>query len=1062
MNEFDAAAFRLMQAEDEKRRQKGKSPLYEEYTSNPPDFYFYHGQPIHSLTIDIETFSEAELSKTGVYKYAENPSFEILLFGFSVDNGPVSVVDLTQGERIPIPVLAALLDETIIKSAFNAQFERICLSRYLHDIGLLPDGDFLNPRGWHCDMVWSGYMGFPMSLKNAGKALHLDEQKMEEGKELITYFCKPYRPTSVNEMGDRNLPRHRPIDWLLFKIYNKRDVEVEMEIAHKLRNHPVPEQVWEEYWLDQTINDRGILIDIDMVESAIDIDRESGLHLKEEMQQITKLANPQSVMQMQRWLRENGVELDSLGKKALEKKLAGIAEPMKSVLIMRQQLAMSAVKKYKAMESAVCKDGRLRGMFKFYGANRSGRFSGSIVQLQNLFRNSLHDLDVARDLVREGDYDALFSLYDSIPEVLAQCVRTAFIPAPGYKFIVADFSAIEARVLAWLAGEQWVLDVFQAGGDIYCETASRMFHVPVEKHGQNADLRQKGKQAVLSCGYGGSVGALEKMGAIEAGMKQEELQPLVNAWRQANPKIVKLWYAVDKAVKQAIKEKATTTTHGLVFTYRGGMLYITLPSGRQLSYVRPRIGQNRFGGESINYEGNDFARHWSRVDTFGGKLVENCLAEGTLVVTDKGLIPIEDVTTKMRVWDGQEFVQHDGLLRKGVCDVICVNGIYMTPNHKILTEKGWLECGKSEGFNWADVRLPNNYRPFRNWKMERSPLGCHVRMWKHHKRISVRFNKKTVSSTLLRLSAKKPLTRFNRTDISLSHGSGESRKQCSRKTAMALPVYMRKTNRCINLGFAGQKIPDKILRMHEESVDQRSSKEPWYESSSCLECLAQHETKMFKSKASRISKLWWTRNYSLRSLVGKFREFLGRYGLNVAKGVRYRSYRQQQGLQPGKLPLGRSKNEFFKSQNNKSNRNALVETSCINSFGINRYSKIDTTLQAESWLASRVSIQAAQCQKSVYDIMNAGPRHCFAVWNGERAFIVSNCVQAISRDILCHAMNLLREMRICAHVHDELIIETPLETTVEEICRIMATVPSWASGLILAADGYECSFYQKS
>ena len=332
MNEFDAAAFRLMQAEDEKRRQKGKPLLYEEYTANPPDFYFYHGQQIHSLTIDIETFSEAELSKTGVYKYAENPSFEILLFGFSVDNGPVSVVDLTQGERIPLPVLAALLDETIIKSAFNAQFERICLSRYLRDLGLLPEGTFLNPRGWHCDMVWSGYMGFPMSLKNAGKALHLDEQKMEEGKELITYFCKPYRPTSVNEMGDRNLPRHRPIDWLLFKIYNKRDVEVEMEIAHKLRNHPVPGQVWEEYWLDQEINDRGILIDMDMVESAIDVDRESGLHLKEEMQQITKLANPQSVMQMQRWLRENGVELDSLGKKELEKKLAGIAEPMKSGL----------------------------------------------------------------------------------------------------------------------------------------------------------------------------------------------------------------------------------------------------------------------------------------------------------------------------------------------------------------------------------------------------------------------------------------------------------------------------------------------------------------------------------------------------------------------------------------------------------------------------------------------------------------------------------------------------------------------------------------------------------
>ena len=704
------------------------------------------------LHIDIETYSEADLTKTGVYRYAEDPSFEILLFGVAVDNNPVVVYDLKKGEEIPEDIIVALQDNTITKWAFNAQFERVCLSRYLWDKGLLTRGTYLDPHGWRCDMVWAGYMGFPMNLKGAGSALQLDEQKMEEGKSLITYFCKPYRATSKNGYTNRNLPSHDPEKWELFKSYNKRDVEVEISIAQKLSAHPVPEKVWEEYWEDQTINDRGILIDIPMVESAINLDKVSKSHLKEEMQSLSGLRNPQSVIQMQQWLKENGVELDSLGKKEIEAELEGIPEPMRSVLLLRQQLAMSAVKKYQAMDTAACSDGRCRGMFRFYGANRSGRFclaegtpilvktaqgeilekpiedvllsdlvydgnewvhhegvvysgekdvitwdgitataehkvfitedekiplgeakkkalplwrgqsqnrpeavppeaghtrtydilnagprnrftangrvvsnSGAIVQLQNLFRNSLPDLDSARALVKQGNYEALSLLYDSIPEVLAQCVRTAFIPAPGYKFIVADFSAIEARVLAWLAGEQWVLDVFASGGDIYCETASRMFGVPVVKHGINGELRQKGKQATLSCGYGGGVGALKAMGAIEAGMKEEELGPLVDAWRASNPNIVKLWYAVDRAAKAAIKEKTTINTHGLEFKYRGGMLYITLPSGRHLSYVRPRIGENRYGGESVTYMGTDFTKHWARIETFGGKLVENCV-----------------------------------------------------------------------------------------------------------------------------------------------------------------------------------------------------------------------------------------------------------------------------------------------------------------------------------------------------------------------------------------------------------------------------------------------------
>ena len=468
-------------------------------------------------------------------------------------------------------------------------------------------------------------MGFPMSLAGAGAALGLSQQKMTEGKDLIKYFCVPCKPTAANGGRTRNLPGHDREKWETFKAYNLRDVEVEMQIQEKLSAHPIPDSVWREYWMDQTINDRGIQIDVPMVRNAIRLDSLAQKHLSSALQELTNLCNPRSVQQMKGWLAAQGMEMDSLGKKVVAEVLHTAPEPLRTVLTLRQQLAMSAVKKYQAMENAVCADGRLRGMFRFYGASRSGRYSGTIVQLQNLFRNSLPDLKEARSLVARGDYAALEALYESVPQVLAECVRTAFIPAPGYKFIVSDFSAIEARVLAWLAGEQWVLDVFANGGDIYCETASRMFHVPVKKHGINGELRQKGKQATLSCGYSGGAGALIAMGALEAGMKEDELEPLVSAWRAANPRIVQFWWAVDKAVKKAIKSKGIEKTHGLTFEYRGAMLYITLPSGRQLSYVKPRIGENRFGGESVTYMGTDTTKHWSRIESYGPKFVENAV-----------------------------------------------------------------------------------------------------------------------------------------------------------------------------------------------------------------------------------------------------------------------------------------------------------------------------------------------------------------------------------------------------------------------------------------------------
>ena len=575
------------------------------------------------LSIDIETFSSVDLSKSGVYKYAASPDFEILLFGYSVDGGAVKVVDFTQGEDLPQEILLALLDDKTPKWAFNCSFERTCIARFLQDKGLLAKGKFLSPASWYCSMVWSAYMGLPLSLKSVGAVLGLEQQKMAEGQDLIRYFCCPCKPTKTNGGRKRNLPADAPDKWELFKKYNCRDVEVELAIKERLVKFPVPEQVWREYHQDQEINDRGILVDMPLVRNAIAISQKCTEENLQRAQAITGLENPNSPIQLKEWLASNGISVDSLAKAEVERLLKEATGQVRELLTLRQQLSKSSVKKYTAMVNVAGVDDRARGLFQFYGANRSGRFAGRLVQLQNLARNSMTDLDEARQLVRQGNYDALHLLYDSVPDVLSQLIRTAFVPRPGYKFIVADFSAIECRVLAWLAGEQWVLDVFANDGDIYCACAEKMFHMPVVKHGQNGELRQKGKQATLSCGYGGSVGALKAMGALEAGMKEDELQPLVDAWREANPNIVKFWWDVDRAAKAAVKEKTTTETHGLQFVCRSGMLFIELPSGRHLSYAQPAIGENRFGGESVTYMGIGATKKWERIETFAGKLVEN-------------------------------------------------------------------------------------------------------------------------------------------------------------------------------------------------------------------------------------------------------------------------------------------------------------------------------------------------------------------------------------------------------------------------------------------------------
>ena len=572
-----------------------------------------------TISVDIETYSSVDLKKCGVYKYAESADFEILLFGYAIDGGEVEVVDFTIGEQLSPNVMGALTDDSVIKWAFNSSFERVCLSRWMG----LPTGEYLKPKSWRCSMVWSAYLGLPLSLAGVGTVLGLDKQKLTEGKDLIRYFCSPCKPTVVNGQRTRNLPVHAPEKWAAFQAYNKRDVETEVAIQAKLANYPVPDNILEQYCQDQEINDRGVQLDMTFVQNAITLDEQSKTELTQRMRELTELNNPNSVAQMKNWLAENGLETDTLGKKTVAELLRSAPGQLGAVLELRQQLAKSSVMKYQAMEAVACSDDRARGLFQFYGANRTGRAAGRLIQCQNLPQNHMIDLEQARGLARNGDFAILNLLYDNVPAVLSELIRTAFIPKEGRKFIVADFSSIEAVVLAWLAGEQWTLEAYTQKRDLYIENAEMMFGAPKGSIDKKSPMRQKSKIAVLACGYQGSVGALKAFGALDMGIKEEELKPLVDAWRAANPNIVRFWWDADKAAKTAIKQKATTETRCIRFSYQGDMLFITLPSGRKLSYVRPRIGTNRFGSECVTYEGIGAMKKWERIESSPGKWVEN-------------------------------------------------------------------------------------------------------------------------------------------------------------------------------------------------------------------------------------------------------------------------------------------------------------------------------------------------------------------------------------------------------------------------------------------------------
>ena len=577
------------------------------------------GGLMKTISIDIESYSSVDLTKSGAFKYAESPDFEIILFGYSVDGGEVQVVDIASGETIPTDIIEALTDDNVKKWAFNAAFERICLSKWLG----LPIGQYLNPESWRCSMVWAAYLGLPLSLAGVGAVLGLEKQKMTEGKDYIRYFCQPCKPTQTNSGRSRNRPADSPEKWSQFKAYNVRDVETEMSIQARLAKFPVPEGIWEEYLQDQEINDRGVLLDMTLVKNAIAADERSRTELLTKMRELTELENPNSVTQIKDWLFENGLETDTLGKKAVAELLKTAPEPLAEVLSLRQQLAKSSVKKYQAMETVVCADNRARGLFQYYGANRTGRAAGRLIQCQNLPQNHMADLEQARSLVRSGDFATLNMLYDNVPVVLSELIRTAIVPKDGCKFIVADFASIEAVVLAWIAGEKWTLEAYSEKRDLYIENAEMMFGVPKGSIDKKSPLRQKSKIAVLACGYSGSVGALKAFGALEMGLKAEELKPLVDAWRAANPSVVRFWWDADKAAKTAVKEKKITETHGIRFSYQSNMLFIALPSGRRLAYVKPRIGENRFGSECVTYEGIGATKKWERIESSPGKWVEN-------------------------------------------------------------------------------------------------------------------------------------------------------------------------------------------------------------------------------------------------------------------------------------------------------------------------------------------------------------------------------------------------------------------------------------------------------
>ena len=1031
--------------------------MNEIYTdSRPPD------SP-QVLSIDLETYSSADLSKCGVYRYVEADDFEILLLAYAFDEDEVRIVDMACGESVPQEIWDAIDDPGIIKAAWNAQFERTCIGHYL--------GRLLSPDGWQCSMIHAASLSLPLALRNAALVLKTGEQKDRAGENLIKYFSVPCKPTKSNGGRTRNLPQHDPEGWRKFKDYCLQDVRTERDIRKRLEAFPMPEAEWNYYHMDQRINDRGVRIDTVLVQQAIACDLMLSDEMTKKAYELTGLENPNSVSQLKQWLEEKGIPMESLGKKDVAAMITeldknGCDQEALDMLKLRLQMAKSSVKKYQAAERYVNQDGRAKGLFQFYGANRTGRFSGRGIQLQNLPQNHISTLDEARELVKMGCFEAVEMLYGNTPDVLSQLIRTMLVPKEGCEFIVADFSAIEARVLAWEADEQWRLDAFEKGADIYCESASQMFHVPVVKHGVNGDLRQKGKVAELACGYGGSVGALISMGALDMGLKESELPDLIQNWREANPKIVQYWWDVEKAAVETVKTHEEHSIKRIRFQYYSGTLWMVLPSGRKLAYLQPKLQPNRFGRMSLTFCGTGANNKWQRQETYSGKIVENCIAAGTEVLTDRGLIAIEKVMPDDLLWDGVEWVPHEGLIDKGMQETVivstgCGSGLHMTAGHKILTEKGWRECGKSDGLSWTEVWTPHCTGKGRKRQAPQNTLAVPVRMrkpeghfrgfiteWKNH---------------FLRMF---PFPRFNRADLSFPDGIETGREHKAGENAMAVQMCMRKRNHCSGGRSDQKKISNKVMRLYVKAPDLRASKDTWDEQTSSMGGVAFDETAVPGPEPSCLPQLRRAWNYSMPGVAGQFRAFLGRYGFFISSRIRNRPDRQQQGLLCGKLPMDNQKDQFQKQENQSCDRYAIWKNDRSSTGGTDRNRGNDFAVPIGSRLAGRISVRPSGFQERVYDIRNCGPRHRFCVFDRGtgKLRIVSNCTQAIARDILTEAMWRLEKagFEIVGHVHDEVIIEAPIgKYTPEDVCKIMAANPRWCMDLPLVAAGYRGDYYFK-
>ena len=936
------------------------------------------------MSIDIETYSDIDINKAGVYRYVDTDEFKILLFAYSVDGGPVQLVDLTRGDCIPKEIVKALSDKNVTKWAYNANFERVALSRFLG----MPTGQYLDPEGWKCSMVWAATLGLPMGLAKVGEVLALDKQKMSEGRGLIYKFCKPDKKT-----GQRVMPEEFPEDWETFRRYNIRDVETEMGIQKMISPFPCSDELWQEYWTDQQINDRGVEVDLTLARNAVAMDAEISKKLMEKMRSLTGIDNPRSTSQLDMWLREHGCDMVSLGKKDVAQVIEETDDPLiRKVLSLRLLISKSSVKKYTKMLDATCSDGRARGMFQFYGAMRTGRFAGRLLQLQNLPQNHIENIGLVRELARRGDLEALSVMFDSVPDILSQLIRTAFVAREGSRFIVADFSAIEARVIAWLAGEEWRMKAFAEGKDIYCASASAMFGVPVVKHGINGELRQKGKVAELACGYGGSVGALKAFGADKMGLTETEMQSIVDNWRASSPRIVQLWWNVDRAIKQTLEDGTTHTTHGLMFSLQKGILFIRLPSGRSLAYVKPRLIDGK-----ITYEGVSSNKGWARLASYGPKFVENCLAEGTRVLTGRGWIEIQNVNTNDALWDGEQWVNHDGLINKGIQEVIEIDGALMTPDHKVLTQEGWKNASSCKGLKRHEAKLPNSHRVC-GFERKEVPMESKMRLWER-----------------------------------ILHDCGA----LFRRKTEVLRVHEGEANQGSEWNsqtFQTSFIP--CMAVNEGTLHGSNS--------SSLEQLWWKGNQSLRQMAEIVREF----------LDGYVANVPGRTnpGQNRREWELHSGELQMGGLQnPGQKQKSEYADRHSMGQDNCKGSSREIWNKEYNSTLQTAAWMDDRYLVRETGLKKQVYDLKNSGPNHRFTIRTeAGTMIVHNCVQGISRDLLLNAMKQVGP-----------EARICMHIHDELVIEADSSVKLDDICKKMAQVPEWAEGLLLRADGYETKFYLK-